>query len=636
MCLLLALAARAQAPAPTPGLPSDQDVVQFLNDTISWHGQLASQEQLANDPSDILYVNDSRQTSDEAVRQSFDFGRAIAQLLAHQAAPPTPEAQAGTAARYPSLAQAAAQADSEVRERQSQLQALQRALPDARGSRRTSLLGQIDAVQSELELEKTRSDTLRNILQFVSGSSSAGNGGLAAQIQELQRSVPDVDTTAAAPGPAPSRASAETTTAAVQTAQLRARPSGIVSLVSDLIALNRKLSVLRDGVNATNSLSQEARNLRNPLLAQLNTLAARGDDLVKQTAAAAPAESREQNRELDDLTASFKQVSNAIVPLGKQSILLGAYRANLERWRSTVKAQYSDELKSLLLRLAALGISLIVVIALSEIWRKAIFRYVHDVRRRYQFLLLRRIVLWIVIGIAVAFALASQIGSLATFVGLITAGIAVALQNVIMAIAGYFFLVGKYGVRVGDRVQIGGITGDVVDVGLVRLHLMEISGPDTGRQPTGRIVVFSNATVFQPGASFFKQIPGTNFLWHEVRLTMAPNADYRLAEKRALEAVEGVYAGYRQHIEEQHRTMQQTLNLAIDMPRPVIRLRFAQGGIELLIRYPTEIGAGAEIDDRVARALLDALETTPGLRLVSTGAANIQAVADAAPQQKAG
>jgi small-conductance mechanosensitive channel len=81
-----------------------------------------------------------------------------------------------------------------------------------------------------------------------------------------------------------------------------------------------------------------------------------------------------------------------------------------------------------------------------------------------------------------------------------------------MAIAGYFFLIGKYGVKMGDRVQISGVTGDVIDIGLIRLHLMEIGDVGTDRQPTGRVVVFSNAVVFQPTASFYKQIPGTNFV----------------------------------------------------------------------------------------------------------------------------
>ena len=100
-----------------------------------------------------------------------------------------------------------------------------------------------------------------------------------------------------------------------------------------------------------------------------------------------------------------------------------------------------------------LGFAILVVVILAEIWRRATLRYVKDLRRRYQFLLLRRIVMWLAIGITVAFGLATEIGSLATFAGLITAGIAVALQKVILAIAGYFFQSASmaFGLAIGCR-----------------------------------------------------------------------------------------------------------------------------------------------------------------------------------------
>jgi small-conductance mechanosensitive channel len=275
-----------------------------------------------------------------------------------------------------------------------------------------------------------------------------------------------------------------------------------------------------------------------------------------------------------------------------------------------------------------LGFALAVVFILAEIWRKATLRYIRDARRRYQFLLIRRIVLWCAVGITVAFSLATEIGSLATFAGLITAGIAVALQNVILAIAGYFFLVGKYGVRVGDRVQISGVTGNVVDIGLIRLHLMELAGPGTDRQPTGRVVVFSNSIVFQPSASFFKQIPGTNFGWHEVKLILSPDSDYHVAEERMLNVVQSVYAKYRSKIEDQHRHMEQTFALGVDVPAPKSRLRLTQTGLEVVIQYPLDLERSAEVDDQIIRELLTALEKPPKLKLVGSGTPNIQPVLD--------
>jgi small-conductance mechanosensitive channel len=80
---------------------------------------------------------------------------------------------------------------------------------------------------------------------------------------------------------------------------------------------------------------------------------------------------------------------------------------------------------------------------------------------------------------------------------------AVALQNVIPAVVGYFLLIGKLRMRIGDRVQISGVTGEVVDIGLMQFQIQELDTP--GEQPTGRVVAFSNSFVFvSPASGLFK------------------------------------------------------------------------------------------------------------------------------------
>jgi small-conductance mechanosensitive channel len=125
------------------------------------------------------------------------------------------------------------------------------------------------------------------------------------------------------------------------------------------------------------------------------------------------------------------------------------------------------------------------------------------------FLVLRRVVIGFLIVIVLTVGFVSEFSSLATFAGFITAGIAVGLQAVLLSVAAYFFIIGRYGIRVGDRISVAGITGDVVDIGLVRLYLMELAGTGLDFYPTGRIVVFSNSVLFQTGTPLFKQIPGT-------------------------------------------------------------------------------------------------------------------------------
>ena len=282
------------------------------------------------------------------------------------------------------------------------------------------------------------------------------------------------------------------------------------------------------------------------------------------------------------------------------------------------------ELKSLLVRLAVLGVMLGIVIGLTELWRRTILRYVQDARRRYQFLLLRRIVLWLTIALILAMTFATELGSVVTFAGLLTAGIALALQSVILSVAGYFFLIGRFGLRVGDRVQIAGVTGEVVEIGLVRLHLMELGsgGADT---PSGRVVAFPNSVVFQSNAGLFKQIPGTNFVWHEITLALSPDSDYGTVEERVREAVEAAFSDYQEEMERQHRQIEQTLTSAsVSTLWPRSRVHVTPSGLQVVIHFPVDLKHAAEIDNRFTRELLKALDREPTLKAAGSGTPTVK------------
>lgn len=610
---------QATQPAATVG---PEDIISFLNQTIVWSRQLATEQQLVNEPSDALFLNDSRQLANQVVRLAFDYARAQAQSLANRTDEGTSQSQAAPS-QYQRLIDSANKADQQVKSLQKELDGFNQQLLTATGHKRATLLAVISETQGELELFQTRRDMLRNMLQFATTSASGGkaSGNLLSQVEELSRTVPAASASGKEPADANSASGNTTSPAAVASRERKEAPTGILSLATDLFSLRRKVRVLDDNLRQTDALAQSSRNLRAPLVTKVRELTQKGDEVAGQPDSQDPKVLAQQRKDLDSLTTQFKQVSASLLPLGKQNILLDVYKRSATNWRNAVESQYEAELKGLLVRLAALGLILGVVLGVSELWRRATFRYITDTRRRYQFLLIRRIVLWSLIAIIVATAFASELGAITTFAGLMTAGIAVALQNVILSIAGYFFLIGKYGVRVGDRVNINGVTGDVVDIGLVRLQLMEMTnGP--APLPTGRVVAFSNAVVFQAGSGMFKQIPGTNFLWHEITLTLDPKTNYRQVEQRMMEAVNKVFAEYRDKMELQRRNVERSLNSTIAVFCPESRLHLTQTSLEVVVRYPVEISNAGEIDNRVTRAILEALEVDPSLRFhVSAGPA---------------
>jgi small-conductance mechanosensitive channel len=610
--LLMSSSCLGQA-SPTPQSASSgtsEDIIPFLNQNIVWYRQLAIQEQLATEPSDVLFLSDNRQIANQVVRLAFDFARARAQALS---TPPIAAAGTSQGGQFQRLAESAGRADQNVKSSKKQIAEIQHQLLTATGKKRQTLLASLDEAQSELELFQARSEVLHGLLQFATGSTGSGSGNLLTQVEELSHAIP-----AAAVANAKDANAENNKAAATFTRERRGQPSGILAIVTDLFALRSKLQALKENVRQTDALQQASKDLRTPLVAKLRELSQEGDQLAAAPDSQDPKALAQQSKNLDALTQQYKQLSATVVPLGKQNILLDVYRRSTGNWAKAVETEYYNELKALGVRVAGLTVVLLLVFGISQLTRRATFRYITEPRRRYQILLLRRVLLWTIFTIILVIAFASELSGIGTFAGLLTAGVAFSLQNVILSVVGYFLLIGKYGVRAGDRVQIAGVTGDVVEVGLIRLHLMELTaGPNP--HPTGRVAAFSNALVFQAGAGLFKQIPGTSFVWHEITLTLGPESNYREAEQRLMEAVNAAFADYKEKMELQRRGMERALSsVPTTALKPESHLHFTPAGLEVVIRYPVELGHAAEMDDRVTRELLAALDREPKLRLLGS------------------
>ncbi|HVJ05691.1 MAG TPA: mechanosensitive ion channel domain-containing protein [Candidatus Saccharimonadales bacterium] len=657
-------------------------LIALLNQSIEWYRRVQIPAQLSIDPSDSIYTSYNRSSSLQAISLIFEFARTQAQeiQLAHpqNAAPQADNSQASH-----SLTQWVAKGQDRVKQATSDLDALQRQAANATGKKRQTLEEQIAEQKSELELAQARLEAVQNMNAFATAGASAG---LLGKINELERNVPEArierhvehnvrssqmnraegasngsansasgnssETSSGVAdgikgGTASDGGSGNTSSSSAAAAMMPFSPvmvtaqqapstppkqaeTGIVSLTSDLFSLIRKLKAQREAANATAQLRLTLDRVRAPLRQQLRAVNQRGEELSAQPQSSDPAVLADRKKQIEALTAEFKHLSTIVLPLAKTSILLDATSNNLAEWRAETQRTYSTAARSLLYRVGVLLLAIIVVGIASELWRRAIFRYIREQRRRNQFLLLRRIVVTLVITLIVILGLSTEIGSLATFAGFLTAGIAVALQNVILSVAAYFFLIGRYGIRVGDRVQIGAVTGDVVDIGLVRLHLVELDTSAGEARPTGRIVVFSNSVVFQPTSNFFKQLPGSNFAWRRISLTLATDVDYAIAQKRISTAVAGVYDTYKAELERQHRVLESSLAIHISSTEPQTRLRLEETGLEIVILYPVVLSQASQIDDRMTHALLEAIEGDPRLRLVGGGLTNIKPV-DATP-----
>jgi len=583
--------------------PFDQQaVLQFLNQVSEWYQYQSTVRPNSVSAGDVAFINESQPVANQVVHLSFDFARAGAQFF-HGGSNLT-----SSDSRLQALAQTAAKLDVSSRQAHAELKLLQQRLTAIARSRRAPLEDQIAQLKSESASMDARLETARGILAFAAGSSDPV--GLTSHIEAIERSMP-----ATSPADAGLRAVANGSQSHVPGVL------GIWNALRETLRLSSDLRTINSKIQQTDNLALSVKQLQIPLQDQLKALAQQSDIIVSRKVSAAD----QEKVNLDALTEQFRLLAAAAVPLSKEAIVLGVYRKNLLNWYSVTRSEYSASTKSLAIRLTGLAALIAVTLGVFELWRRAIVQYIPDLRRRSQFLLLRKIALWLVILLVTAFGFANEIGSLATFAGLLTAGIAVALQNVILAVVGYFMLIGKFGIGVGDRVQVADVTGKVVEIGLMRLHVLELTGVGTDAQPTGRMVAFSNSIAFQTAAGLFKQVPGTSFLWRESNFTLAADSDYRVVEQRLLAAIDAVFLEFKANFELIGHQMEEKLtSITVGPLTPRLRFRLTNAGLQVILRFPVERRLAEEMDDRLTREILKAIEMEPKLKIVAADVPGIQ------------
>jgi small-conductance mechanosensitive channel len=161
----------------------------------------------------------------------------------------------------------------------------------------------------------------------------------------------------------------------------------------------------------------------------------------------------------------------------------------------------------LLARLLIVALIVGLLFGIGEISRRLALRRVQDPNRQRLIGMIHHFLTLFAIAVVILFVLASDLKSVATYLGLLSAGLLLALQNVILASLGSLLLVGKRGIRIGDRVQVSGITGEVIDMGMLQFQLREFD-VQKGRF-TGHVATFSNSLVLVSPATGLLRLSST-------------------------------------------------------------------------------------------------------------------------------
>jgi small-conductance mechanosensitive channel len=237
---------------------------------------------------------------------------------------------------------------------------------------------------------------------------------------------------------------------------------------------------------------------------------------------------------------------------------------------------------------------------------------------RYVTRKLVRYAILVVVAVALAVLWRPFAGRLGVVLGFVTAGVAFAMQEVIGAFAGWISIFSGGLYRVGDRVEVGGVRGDVIDISPLRTKLMEMGSPREtaswvgGRQFTGRVVSVSNKSVFT--AAVFNYSASFDFLWEEMVVPIPYDADWHRAEEIVGETVRSASSG--RDAREAIARMRRSYPVPATELEPRVFVRLTDNWVELAARFVVPVRTARSTKDEISRHLLARL-TEAGIEVAS-------------------
>jgi len=485
-------------------LPSDAQVVGYLLQSVNWYRHVYTERQVASDPGDLVFLNDSQAVESQVAKLSFEFAKADAALAKTATSlHNTPATLAAPAsADLAHFIELKNRNDRLTQQTSEDIRKLNEKIASAPKADRKKLKAALDDAQSRLELMQAVSQGVNDLVQFVqtARTAQANSATLDLTIDDLAQSIPELSS------PAPPLSKLPAQDAASRTSN-GWRETGLLGLGSEVSALKHKLRVVDEKVRLTDNFLLSLTDIRTPMSGFITRVLQRAATNNLETSDLS--QLREQKSQVDALTLELKAFSPAIVALDKQKALLEEYQSHLLPWRTDVASQYRQAWKNLVVRLVIVALIVGLLFGMGEISRRLALGRTQDPNRRRVISMVYRFLTLFAIAVVALFSVASDLSSLATYFGLLTAGVAVALQNVILASLGYLVLMGKRGIRIGDRIQVSGITGDVINMGMLQFQLREF---DVEKERfTDHVATFSNSLVFVSpaiGLLKFNSAPG--------------------------------------------------------------------------------------------------------------------------------
>ncbi len=279
------------------------------------------------------------------------------------------------------------------------------------------------------------------------------------------------------------------------------------------------------------------------------------------------------------------------------------------RWGDQVEIQRKIVVHLILRSLALIAAICLLVILASWALQLGLEKMVRDPRQKQTLKTVLNLGTQLVGLLLILLAVFGVPQQMPTILGLATAGLTVVFQDFILAFCGWFVLMGPNGVRVRDWVEIDGVGGEVVKLGLFRTWLLETGNWTANGHPTGRRVSFLNGYAIK--GKYFNFSTVGQWMWDEIKVTVPPGTDIHALIKGIYEATVKVTEADAKMAEAEWKRVTHEEGSPQFSAMPSVNLRPAGGGVDIVIRYITRAGLRVETRNRLFAMIVEQMQGVP-------------------------
>lgn len=277
-------------------------------------------------------------------------------------------------------------------------------------------------------------------------------------------------------------------------------------------------------------------------------------------------------------------------------------------------------------RLIAILIGMVVILVAVYFIKRILKRTIKSSDNKYRARKAVNIIAYILIVSTVLFVYSDKLGNIGVALGVAGAGIAFALQELILSIAGWFGIVISGIVGVGQRVKIGDVKGDVIDIGVMTTTIMEMNDWVNGDLYNGRIITLTNSYVFKEKVhNYSSEYP---FLWDEIVVPIRTESNHKLARKVFTDILDEVCGEYARESEKQWVKLTDKYRVEEAKVHPMVTLQFDENRISFTLRYVVDYKKRRTTKDIIYTRLLEEICKYDDIIFIATSTLEITTVAN--------